>query len=237
MTLSIIAHDKLGDLLGAAVTSCVLASGRRVLHVRPGIGAIATQAHSEITWGDDILDTLACGETPEAAIAPYHRDDVQVAAINDSGVSAVYTGQACDGHAGHRSGDGVTAQANTARLPDATQRMLDAFQTTKKPLAERLVAALAASGGDARGGQSAAVLVTGRGPLRGDADEPHVDLRVDDHRDPVEELSRLLLLHRAQCRMRQMLAGALPVDEAEVADLLAIHPEDPFLRRASTRLP
>lgn len=114
--------------------------------------------------------------------------------------------------------------------------MLDAFRAARAPLAERLVAALGASGGDARGRQSAAVVVTGRGPLRGDADEPHVDLRVDDHRHPVEELRRLLSLHRAQCRMRQMLDGALPVLEAEVTGLLATHPEDPFLRRASSRL-
>lgn len=236
MTLSIIAYDDVEDLLGAAVTSCVIAAGRRVLHVRPGVGAAVAQAHSEITWGDDILDALASGKSPDAAIAAHRREDVQIAAINRAGASAAYTGRGCDRHAGHARGGLVTVQVNTAQLPDACQRMIGAFQTTEAPLAERLVAALAASGGDARGRQSAAVIVTGPGLLRGDADEPHVDLRVDDHRDPVEELARLLSLHRAHCRMRRLLEHAPPVDEAEVTNLLTLHPEDPFLRRASARL-
>jgi uncharacterized Ntn-hydrolase superfamily protein len=236
VTLSIVAYDADHDLLGAAVTSCVLAAGRRVLHVRPGVGAAVTQAHSEIVWGDEILGALASGETPEAALAPYLRDDTQVAAVGGAGELAVHTGYACDPHAGHTRGDALTAQANTAQVPDASQRMVNAFSASEGRLAERLLAALGASGGDARGQQAAALIVAGPGPLRGDAGEPHVDLRVDDHRDPVAELTRLLSLHRATCRMRQLLETTLPVDQAEVAELLALHPDDPFLRNASLRL-
>lgn len=178
MMLSIIAYDDGDDLLGAAVTSCVLAAGRRVLHVRPGIGAAVVQAHSEITWGDDILDRLAAGMSPDAAIAPHRGAGVQIAAIRRGGTLAAYTGRGCERHAGHATGDSVSAQVNMAQLSDACQRMVGAFETNQAPLAERLVAALAASGGDARGRQSAAVIVTGPGELRGNADEPHVDLRV-----------------------------------------------------------
>ena len=104
-------------------------------------------------------------------------------------------------------------------------------------MAERLVAALDASGGDAaRGHQGAAVIVTGFGPLRGYADEPHVDLRVDDHRNPVGELRRLLALHRAHCEMRRIQDVPEEQRTLVIEALSREHPGDPHLERALRRL-
>lgn len=183
-----------------------------------------------------MLDLLAQGAAPEEAIEPFKRDASQVAIIDFSGTYAVHTGQRCDPHAGHSCDRGVVAQVNTAALSDASQRMIDGYLNNSGPLAERLVGALAASGGDARGHQAAAVVVTGTTPLRGYPDEPHVDLRVDDHRDPVAELQRLLALHRAHCRMRTI--GELDEEERlpTLEALLEAHPGDPHLERALRRL-
>ena len=236
MTLSIVAYDADHGLLGAAVTSCVLAAGRRIVHVRPGVGAVVTQAHSEVVWGDEILDALAAGEAPGSALAAYRGDDVQLAAVDPTARVAVHTGRVCEPHASHTTREALSAQVNTAQVADASERMVGAFEASRGPLAERLLAALAASGGDARGQQAAALVVAGPTPLRGDAEEPHVDLRVDDHRDPVGELTRLLSLHRATCRMRQLLETTPPSNHEEVSELLALHPDDPFLMSASLRL-
>lgn len=100
------------------------------MHVRPGVGAVVTQAHSEIIWGSSVLEAPVSGGSPEEALAPYRRNDVQVAAIDGTGQVAVHTGQGCESHAGHRTGDAVSAQVNTAQLPDASQRMVRAFQAS-----------------------------------------------------------------------------------------------------------
>lgn len=237
MTLSILAFDPDTHVVGAAVTSCVLAAGRRVLTVRPGVGAAATQASSEITWGTEILASLEQGATPDDAIARFRADDVQLAAIDFDGNAGAYTGSECAAHAGHRVHRLVTAQVNTAARGDAVERMLDAFHRSEgQPLAERLVAALAASGDDARGRQSAAVLVTGVGPMTGYADEPHVDLRVDESREPVQELGRLLAVHRAHCEMRIAFESHESDLLARLTPLYERHPDDPHLRSAIERL-
>ena len=236
MTLSILAFDPKDDVVGAAVTSCVLAAGRRVLHLRPGVGAVAAQASSNITWGTDILDALQAGATLADAIAPFSREDVQLAVIDFTGRVAGHNGAECPSHAAQIFRHGVAAQVNLAALPDAVERMLAAFDAAvDQPLAERLVAALAASGDDSRGKQSAAVYVSGRGPLNGETNEPHVDLRVDDHREPVAELSRLLSLHRAHLAMRETFSGEVGDAEAVLTPLAEAHPDDPHLRTALAR--
>ena len=237
MTLSILAFDRSEQLVGAAVTSCALAAGRRILHVRPSVGAAVAQASSEITWGEDILDRLQDGTGPDAAIDPFRQDATQVAAIDFAGNHAVHTGNRCDTYAGHAHDDAVVAQANTAALADAWDRMITAYLGCTGLMAERLVAALDASGGDAaRGHQGAAVIVTGFGPLRGYADEPHVDLRVDDHRNPVGELRRLLALHRAHCEMRRIQDVPEEQRTLVIEALSREHPGDPHLERALRRL-
>lgn len=235
MTLSILAYDAVTDVVGGAVTTCALAGGRRILHLRAGVGIVATQASSEIVWGELLLDALEQGESVARVVESVAFDESQVAAVVFGGDLAAHTGAACTPHAGTCGDVGVTCQVNTAALPDASARMLAAFRSSEGPLAERLVAAIAASGGDARGAQSAAVFVTGRTPLAGYADEPHVDLRVDDHRAPVEELARLLSLHRAHCEMRLGEAEPGPAHVERLQALLSAHPDDPHLRRALDR--
>ena len=191
-----------------------------------------------LSWGEDLLDAAAAGRDPAEAVAALARADNQLALVDAAGRVGVHTGAACEAHAGHISGIGGAAQANLAARPGAWEAMLSVFDTTAGPLAERLVAALAASGGDRRGQQAAAVVVTGGAPgqeMTGFWWEPHVDLRVDDHRAPVAELDRLLRLHRAHCEMRRVLAETdlEPDDRLAVLEpLLTAHPEDPHLNRA-----
>lgn len=231
MTLSIVAADPETGLVGAAVTTCQLAGGRRIIQVRPGVGAVAIQDGAEIPWREAILQRMAEGSDPTAAIEPFAREDVQLAAVDFSGATAAWTGPRCGRPAGHRISGSSSAQANLAAAPDAWERMIAAFEATEGPLAERLVAALNASGGDSRGAQSAAVLITSSEPLGGWPDEPHVDLRVDDHRAPVAELQRLLRLHRAHLA----LLGSLDLDAGGRVDVLRPlveeHPDDPLLCR------
>lgn len=101
VTLSIVAFDAEAGTVGAAVTSCVVAAGPRILHVRPDVGAAVAQAHSEITWGDDILDRLAGGQSPEQAIDPRRQNETQVAAVSMMGTVAVHSGDRCPPHMGH----------------------------------------------------------------------------------------------------------------------------------------
>ena len=239
VTLSIIAFDAETETVGAAVTTCQLAGGRRIIQVRPGIGAVAVQDGAEIPWRESVLDAIAAGSSPASAIEPYAIEDVQVAAVDFGGRVAAHTGTGCGAPAGHAVDGSVSAQANLAALDGAWNRMLEAFHQADGPLAERLVAALRASGGDKRGWQSAAVLVTSTEPLGGWPDEPHVDLRVDDHQDPIVELERLLRLHRAHLALLGSLDEADPAARRAVLEpLVAEHPEDPLLRQfldAATR--
>jgi uncharacterized Ntn-hydrolase superfamily protein len=238
VTLSIVACHQEEGLLGCAVTSCAIAAGRRILHIRAGVGAAVAQASSELRWGEQLLDAVYRGCDPSAAVTELANADNQLAVVNAAGIVGVHTGDACPPHAGHASGPTFSAQANLAAEPDAWERMHAAFVDASGPLAERLVAALAASGGDSRGQQGAAVLVTGARPgdeLAGYAAEPHVDLRVDDHRDPVGELARLLALHRAHNEMRLALNGGPDELERVVAPLVDRHPGDPLLTRALQR--
>ncbi|HEV2813751.1 MAG TPA: DUF1028 domain-containing protein [Solirubrobacteraceae bacterium] len=194
MTYSVVARDPQTGELGVAVQSHWFSVGGVVPHVRPGVGAVALQAVPDVAHGARILDRLGDGATPDEALAAVLRDDEgetmrQTAVVDASGRVAVHTGSACIAEAAHVAGDGWSCQANMMARDtvwDAMARALDAAGA--EPLAERLVAALEAAeaeGGDLRGRQSAA-LVAGA-----------IELRVEDHPDPVAELRRLLVLHRA----------------------------------------
>ena len=116
-----------------------------------------------LRWGDELLDAAEAGQEPEVAVTVLAQSDNQLALVNCQG-RVGHTGSACPGHAGHATADNVSAQANYAVLPDAWHRMVGTYAETDGPMAERLVAALTASGGDARGRQAAAVMVTGGVP-------------------------------------------------------------------------
>jgi uncharacterized Ntn-hydrolase superfamily protein len=207
MTFSIVGCD-LGAADGAewgvAVASKFLAAGSVVPWARADAGAIATQALANIAYGPEGLDALAGSLDAEATIERLTSVDPdrahrQVGIVDASGRSAGYTGGSCLDWAGGRTGAGWACQGNILTGSEVVDAMVEAFEATEGDLAARLLGALAEgdrAGGDRRGRQSAALLVvrSGGGYL-GDSDVA-VDLRVDDHDRPVEELERLLAVHR-----------------------------------------
>lgn len=201
-TYSIVARDEQTGELGAAVQSHWFSVGSIVAWARPGVGAVCTQSIAEPAYGPRLLDALEGGAAPRDALralldgdeaAPYR----QVAVIGADGPPAVWTGPGCIAFAGHASGDAFSAQANMMASEAVWGAMAEAFTRSTGPLARRLLAALRAAeaaGGDARGKQSAAVVVV---PAAGAAWQRTVDLRVEDHAEPLDELERLLTLHDA----------------------------------------
>lgn len=206
MTFSVVAHDATTGELGVAAASCTLAVGRAVVWGRAGIGVVATQAHTRRGYGPRGLDRLAAGQRPDAAMTDLLGKDSdpggrQVAMLSAAGMVAAHTGEDCVSVATHQTGDGWSAQGNMLAGEQVVPAMATALATRSDvPLAERLMAALVAgerAGGDLRGRQSAALLVVGPKRSGEPWDEVPIDLRVDDSRDPLGELGRLLLLQRA----------------------------------------
>jgi uncharacterized Ntn-hydrolase superfamily protein len=201
-TYSIVARDPQAGELGVAVQSHWFAVGPIVPWVRPGVGAVATQSIAEPAYGPRALDSLAAGARARDALDELVADDElarfrQVAVVDAHGNAAAYTGEGCIAHAGDQEGHEFTVQANMMGSPEVWPAMAHAFEAATGSLARRLVAALHAAearGGDARGRQSCALVVA---PAHGEAWRRTVDLRVDDHSEPLAELDRLLDLSDA----------------------------------------
>ncbi|HEU4974501.1 MAG TPA: DUF1028 domain-containing protein [Baekduia sp.] len=201
-TYSIVARDPDTGELGAAVQSHWFSVGSIVVWARPGVGAVATQSIAEPAYGPRLLDALAGGEAPAVALAALLDGDEaagyrQVAVIGTAGAPAVHTGPGCIAFAGHVAGDDVSVQANMMASEAVWPAMMEAYETADGPLARRLLAALRGAegaGGDARGRQSSAMVVV---PPEGEPWRRAVDLRVEDHPEPLDELERLLGLHDA----------------------------------------
>lgn len=201
-TFSIAAFDPERKEWGVAVASKYLAVGSVVPWAQAGVGAIATQSLINTTYGSEGLRLLAHGQTPAAVLqqlteADKDKEFRQVGIVDGTGEVAHYTGKRCLAWAGARSGRYYTCQGNILTGPEVVQAMATAFEEAKGPLAWRLLTALAAAekaGGDKRGKQSAAVLVVReKGGPNGYGDRA-IDLRVDDHDRPVQELARILAL-------------------------------------------
>jgi uncharacterized Ntn-hydrolase superfamily protein len=201
-TYSVVVRDADTGALGVAVHSHWFSVGSIVSWAEPGVGAVATQSIVEPSYGPDLLARLRTGKHPEPALAALLAADAQaeyrqVAAVDAAGRTTVHTGARCIEHAGHVAGADFSCQANMMARPGVPEAMAEAVSADPSPLPERLLAALdaaEAAGGDVRGRQSAALLVVG--PV-GEPWERLVDLRVEDHADPLGELRRLLSLHRA----------------------------------------
>jgi uncharacterized Ntn-hydrolase superfamily protein len=180
-----------------AVQSRAFRAGGGVPWAVAGVGAIATQAFTERSYGQLGLELLRAGKTPEQALAGLVAADEdatvrQVAMVDAEGRTAAHTGADCIPEAGHLTGDGYSVQANIMRSADVWPAMAEAFEAATGPLARRLLAALdaaEAAGGDWRGQQAAGLLVV---PTSGQPWERVSDLRVDDHPTPLVELRRLL---------------------------------------------
>lgn len=201
MTYSIVARDDDSGEMGVAVQTCNLAVGTWVPWAQGGVGAVATQAHAERTYGTLGLRLMDEEKPANEALdlllaADEQREFRQVALVDTAGNVAVHTGRRCLAAAGHVTGEGFSAQANMVANDSVWPAMAEAFQTATGDLAQRLLSALDAAqlaGGDLRGQQTAALLVVAGEP----APFPLIDLRVDRAAEPLAELQRLLRLHRA----------------------------------------
>jgi uncharacterized Ntn-hydrolase superfamily protein len=202
VTYSIVARDPDTGELGVAVQSHWFSVGSVVTWARPGVGAVATQANAEVTYGPRALELLADGLAAPDALDRLVAEDPggrsrQVAVVDATGRAAAHTGSACIASAGHVTADGVSCQANIMVSDRVWPAMLDAFTQALGSLTERLLVALEAAereGGDIRGRQSAAILVV---PGDGEPWRTRVSLRVEDHPEPLPELRRLVTLHDA----------------------------------------
>jgi len=203
-TFSIVARDPATGDLGVAVQSKFLAVGSVVPWARAGVGAVATQAWANTAYGPEGLRLMAAGWTAGEALSQLLRLDHdvtqrQVLLVDAGGRAAAHTGQDCHNWAGHILGKGYACAGNILVSQATVQAMADSFEAGQGRLAERLVAALAAgqtAGGDSRGQQSAALLVVRTAGGYGGRDDRYIDLRVDDHPEPIAELGRILGLHR-----------------------------------------
>jgi uncharacterized Ntn-hydrolase superfamily protein len=213
-TYSIVACDLDRSQWGVATQSKFLAVGSIVPWAEPGAGALATQAYANPRYGPDGLALLRQGLTAEEVVrrlteADDGRDERQLGVVDAAGRGATYTGSACLDWAGGRAGDGYAAQGNILVSGDTVDALAASFEGSGGSLAELLIGALAAAqaeGGDKRGQQSAAMLVVERDGGYAGLTDTLVDLLVDDHEAPIEELRRLYGLH-------QQLFGKTPCDQ------------------------
>ena len=201
MTFSIIARDPESGLFGVAVSTAVPCVGAGVPHVKPGVGAIATQSYTNVRLGTDGLRLLEMGLSPEAALTSLLAEDAdaarrQAAGVDSRGRVFAYTGDQCVEWYGHRTGENYSVQGNMLVGKETIDAMAQAFERSEGHLARRLLEALEAgqaAGGDKRGRDSAALRVV---PPEGGDPWSNIDLRVDLHPDPVAELRRIFGLVR-----------------------------------------
>lgn len=242
MTYSIVARDPATGQFGVAVESRYFSTGSVVTWAEAGVGAVATQAMAKVDYGPEALALMRAGRGAQEALdALVAADDGralrQVAVIGATGSAAAHTGALCIADAGHSIGDGFSVQANMMANERVWPAMLDAYERAGGDLADRMLAALdaaQAAGGDIRGQQSAALLVVGGArsdaPWRG----REIELRVEDHPRPLDELRRLLGLHRAYRLSDEGEAAIIAGDLAKAREMFgrafALAPEDEQLR-------
>jgi uncharacterized Ntn-hydrolase superfamily protein len=214
-TYSIAACDLEARQWGVAVQSKFLAVGSVVPWAEPEVGAIATQAYANPSYGPNGLALLRDGFSAQETVDRLTTEDEgraerQLGIVDGQGRAASFTGPGCNDWAGGRTGDGYAAQGNILVGAETVDALAATFEATAGlPLVERLIECLAAAqaaGGDRRGQQSASVLVVERNGGYAGLSDLLVDLRVDDHESPIQELRRLYGLH-------QRLFGASPRED------------------------
>ena len=223
-TYSIAACDLEAGQWGVAVQSKFLSVGSVVPWAEPGVGAIATQAYANPRYGPNGLALLREGKSAQEAVdeltaADDGREQRQLGIVDSEGRAATYTGGECYDWAGGRTGEGYAAQGNILVSAETVDALVETFEGSGgKPLAERLLDCLAAAqaaGGDKRGQQSASLLIVERDGGYAQLSDIVVDLRVEDHERPIEELTRIYRLHQA-------IFGETPRDQwLQVDDTLA----------------
>ena len=220
-TFSIVAFDSTNGDLGVAVQSKFIAVGAVVPWAKAGVGAIATQAWGNVSFGPRGLSMLEEGlsapETLQKLLADDTRSEVrQVAIVDSKGRTAAHTGEECMEWAGHVIGRGYSCQGNILVSNKVVESMAKTYEETAGDLIERLLASLSAgqaAGGDRRGQQSAALLVVReKGGYEGFSDR-YVDLRVDEHPSPIAELKRIFRVYDITMLSREDPRNLLTIDD------------------------
>jgi uncharacterized Ntn-hydrolase superfamily protein len=238
MTYSIVARDAATGELGVAVQSHWFAAGDLVTWAEPAVGAVATQSLVEVSHGPEGLRLMREGRSAEEALAERVAADEgenvrQIGMVDARGGVAVHTGSRCIAEAGHRTGDGYTCQANMMMNDTVWDAMAEAYEKSDGDLVHRLLDALDAAeaqGGDVRGKQAAGILVVRAEPSERPWEDVIVNVRVDDHPEPLPELRRLVELKFAYDRLdaaeKLELAGDLDGAFAEQRAALAAFPDN-----------
>jgi uncharacterized Ntn-hydrolase superfamily protein len=236
-TFSIVARDPGSGELGVAVQSHYFSVGSIVAWAEAGVGAVATQSLVEVSYGPLGLDRMRDGKPAEQALAELlaaddGRELRQVGMVDALGRVATHTGSRCIADAGHEVGEEFSVQANMMANAGVWPAMAQAFHAARGDLAERMLVALEAgqaAGGDIRGRQSASILVAGPVSTGRPWVDRVMDLRVEDHPEPIRELRRLVHLHRAYHHVNQgdEMLGAGEVEAAlrEYATASAMVPD------------
>jgi uncharacterized Ntn-hydrolase superfamily protein len=229
VTYSIVARDPETGDLGVAVQSKFLAVGAVVPWAKAGVGAIATQAFANVDYGPKGLALLADGHSAEGALrqlvaADDGREHRQAGIVDARGGSATHTGRECFAWAGGRTGENYAAQGNILADAPVVDGLVDTFLAGGRPFPELLIACLAAAedaGGDRRGRESASILVVRESAGFGGGNDRWIDLRVDQHDDPIGELGRVLAFQRLYYD-RPDPADLVPLDEDAAGELRAL---------------
>jgi len=240
-TYSIVALDEKTGELGVAVQSHWFSVGSVVPWARAGVGAVATQSFVRVEYGPQGLDLMEAGASAEEALVELMNDDEgaevrQVAMIDINGEVVAHTGENCIWAAGHQTGKNYSVQANLMENETVWPAMAEAFEKSRGGLADRMLAALEAAeveGGDIRGRQSAAMLIVSGQPTGIPWKDIVLELRIEDHPDPLVELKRLIRIHRAYQHVNQ---GDLYVEKGKTELALkeydkaaTLYPENPEL--------
>ncbi len=234
MTFSIVARDPAQDAIGVAVQSKFVSVGSVVPFAAAEAGAIATQSFANVAYGADGLDHLRNGLTAEETIeeltaADDEAERRQIGVVGDDGSVAGFTGEECFDTAVDVQGDHYTAQGNILENEETVHAMAERFEETDSGLPERLIAALYAAdeaGGDSRGKQSAALYVVKPGGGYDGGNDRWIDVRVDDHDEPIAELERVFKLYDVTLLSREepddveMLTGETAADVADTLSSL-----------------
>ncbi|MDA9554671.1 DUF1028 domain-containing protein [Pelobium sp.] len=228
-TFSIVARDPITGEMAVGVQSHWFSVGTSVSWAEAGVGAVATQSFTNKSFGIRGLKLLKEGKTAQEALDILLSDDSgkevrQVAIVDSKGNVAVHTGKGCVKFAGHIKGDQYSVQSNMMLSDKVPAAMSKAYEASKgKPIAERIMAALKAAqgaGGDIRGKQSAAILVVPAKSNNEPWNERTVDLRVDDSKEPLVELERLLKVHEAYQFMNE---GDLAVEKNDMPKAMSLY--------------
>ena len=219
-TFSIVAHDRDSATWGVAVQSKFISVGAVVPFAEAGVGAIATQALANVAYGPEGLTLLRQGLSATEVVrrlteADDGRDQRQLGVVDAKGGSAAYTGTKCMEWAGHEVGNGFACQGNILFGPEVVRAMARSYESTGGDILDRLLAALAAGqreGGDRRGMQAAALFAVRAGGGYQGGNDRWVDLRVDEHPSPIEELKRIFKVYDMTMLNREDPATLLVIE-------------------------